>query len=94
MEEEVNRYLKLEIPRGQSIFLWGARNSGKSTYLHRHFPDSVYYDLLQTDVYLRFLKEPFRLREEILQFSPEVRIRRMNRKFLENLICLLKSFTS
>ena len=69
--EEVERYLNLEVPVGQSIFLWGARNSGKSTYLHRHFPDSVYYDLLQTDIYLRFLKEPFRLREEILQLSPE-----------------------
>lgn len=69
--KEAKRYLKLNMPRGQSIFLWGARNTGKSTYLHRHFPDSVYYDLLQTDVYLRFLKEPFRLREEILQLSPE-----------------------
>lgn len=70
--KEVERYLKLEVPLGQSIFLWGARNSGKSTYLHRHFPDSVYYDLLQTDIYLRFLKEPFRLREEVLQLSPDV----------------------
>lgn len=69
--KEIERYLKLKVPRGQSVFLWGARNSGKSTYLHRHFPDSVYYDLLQTDVYLRFLKEPFRLREEVLQLSSE-----------------------
>ncbi|HEX2579257.1 MAG TPA: AAA family ATPase [Rhabdochlamydiaceae bacterium] len=69
--KEVKKYLKLKVPEGQSIFLWGPRNSGKSTYLHRHFPDSVYYDLLQTDVYMRFLKEPFRLREEILQLSPE-----------------------
>ena len=68
---EVARYLKLEIPLGQSIFLWGARNSGKSTYLHRHFPDSTYYDLLQTDLYLKFLKEPFSLREEILQLPQE-----------------------
>lgn len=68
---EVKRYLKLKVPLGQSVFLWGVRNSGKSTYLHRHFPDSVYYDLLQTDVYLRLLKEPFRLREEVLQLSPE-----------------------
>ncbi len=69
--KEVKRYLKLKVPLGQSVFLWGVRNSGKSTYLHRHFPDSVYYDLLQTDVYLRLLKEPFRLREEVLQLSPE-----------------------
>lgn len=68
--EEVKRYLKLDVPRGQSVFLWGARNTGKSTYLHHHFSGSVYYDLLQTDVYFRFLKEPFRLREEILQLPP------------------------
>jgi hypothetical protein len=51
--KEAKRYLKLHIPPRQSIFLWGARNAGKSTYLHRHFPDSVYYDLLQTDVYFK-----------------------------------------
>ncbi len=69
--KEVKRHLELKIPPGQSIFLWGARNSGKSTYLRRNFSDSIYYDLLQTDVYLRLLKEPFRLRQEILQLSPE-----------------------
>ncbi|MCE5316353.1 MAG: AAA family ATPase [Parachlamydia sp.] len=69
--EKVDRYLELEVPLGQSVFLWGPRNSGKSTYLHSRFPDSVYYDLLQTDLFLTFLKEPFRLREEILQLSPE-----------------------
>jgi len=68
--EEVERYLDLEVPLGQSIFLWGARNTGKSTYLHRRFPGSVYYDLLKTDLFLRFLKEPFRLREEVLQLPP------------------------
>jgi predicted AAA+ superfamily ATPase len=69
--KEVKRYLELKVLPGQSVFLWGPRNSGKSTYLHRHFPDSVYYDLLQTDTYLRLLKEPFRFREEVLQLSPE-----------------------
>lgn len=68
---EIKRYLKLDLPPGQSAFLWGARNSGKSTYLHRNFPDSVYYDLLQTDVYLRLLKKPSLLREEILQLPPK-----------------------
>jgi len=62
-----NRYLSLEVPLGQSVFLLGPRNSGKSTYLRSLFRDSVYYDLLQTDLFLKFLKEPFRLREEILQ---------------------------
>ncbi|MBS0656341.1 MAG: ATP-binding protein [Verrucomicrobia bacterium] len=68
---KVKRYLNLQLPLGQSIFLWGPRNSGKSTYLRESFPDSVYYDLLQTDLFLTLLKEPFKLREEILQLPSE-----------------------
>src|SRR5579872_4371886 len=68
---KAKRYLKLNIPLGQSVFIWGARNSGKSTYLHELYPDSVYYDLLQTDVFLMFLKEPYKLRQEVLQLSSD-----------------------
>jgi hypothetical protein len=28
--KEIERYLNLEIPQGQSIFLWGARNTGNN----------------------------------------------------------------
>ncbi len=69
---KIKRYLKSEFLRGQSVFLWGPRNSGKSTYLRDNFPDSIYYDLLKTDTFLLFLKEPSRLREEILQLPVEV----------------------
>jgi predicted AAA+ superfamily ATPase len=67
----LKRYLDLELPLGQSVFLWGPRNSGKSTFLRSRFPNSVYYELLQTDLFLAFLKEPFKLREEILQLPEE-----------------------
>ncbi len=60
------RYLDLQLPAGQSAFLWGPRKTGKSTYLKSHFPDSVRYDLLETDLYLRLTKQPHLLREEIL----------------------------
>ena len=40
--------------------------------MHRRFPNSIYYDLLKTDLFLTFLKEPFRLREEILLIPPEM----------------------
>lgn len=60
------RILKLDLPPGQSIFLWGARKTGKSTYLKTHFPGAVYYDFLKSDIYLKFQKSPFLLREEIL----------------------------
>jgi hypothetical protein len=60
------RYLNIASEVRQSIFLWGPRKVGKSTYLKTQFPESVYYDLLKTDSYLRYLKQPFLLRQEIL----------------------------
>ena len=60
------RYLKMKLPPQQSAFLWGARKTGKSTYLKATFPHAVYYDLLKTDLYTRYLKQPHLLREEIL----------------------------
>lgn len=71
LEMEYSRYLKMNLSVGQSTFLWGARKTGKSFYLKRHFPDSVYYDLLETDLYFSLLKEPHLLREEILALSEE-----------------------
>ena len=35
------RYLKLDIPQGQSCFLWGARRTGKSTFLQANWPDAI-----------------------------------------------------
>ncbi len=61
-----NRLLKMELPKGQSAFLWGARKTGKSFYLKNHFKHSIRYDLLLTDLFLRLMKEPHVLREEIL----------------------------
>lgn len=68
---EYSRYLKIELPQGQSAFLWGARKTGKSYYLKRHFPYSVYYDLLETDLYFRLLKAPHLFREEILMLDED-----------------------
>lgn len=65
------RMLEMKLPEGQSAFLWGARKTGKSTYLREHFKGAVYYDLLKTDLYFEFLKEPSRFREEILALSEE-----------------------
>jgi predicted AAA+ superfamily ATPase len=50
----------------ESTFLWGARQTGKSTLLHTLFPESTYFDLLLFDVYERFQKNPSLLRETIL----------------------------
>jgi len=65
------RLLQLSLPEHKSAFLWGARQTGKSTYLAQHYPDSLTYDLLKTDVRIRFSKSPHLLREEVLASSPQ-----------------------
>ena len=56
----------LEGSGNESIFLWGARQSGKSTLLKMLFPEAVYFDLLQSDVFERYQKSPSQFREVIL----------------------------
>lgn len=66
------RYLQLDLPRGQSAFLWGARKTGKSTYLKRRYPTSKYYDFLQTDTLMQFTQTPQLLREQVLALDDEI----------------------
>ena len=51
---------------GESLFLWGARQTGKSTLLKKLFPDAIWFDLLQSDVYQRLISNPVLLRETVL----------------------------
>lgn len=60
-----HRTLTIDLPPGQSAFLWGARQTGKSTYLRARFPDSVYMDLLDFDVMLSLSARPSRLGEKL-----------------------------
>ena len=47
----------------ESSFLWGARQTGKSTLLKKLYPDVFYFDLLLSSDYDRFLRNPSALRE-------------------------------
>ena len=67
----LNRLLNMDLPPHQSAFLWGARKTGKSTYLAQHFPHSIKYDLLKTDELARLLAAPHLLREELLALTDE-----------------------
>ena len=62
---DFNRYLRMDLPKGQSCFLWGARKTGKSTYLRQNFPKALYIDLLKADVFQHYLKYPQSLRQEL-----------------------------
>ena len=59
-------YLRKQIfkdAKSDSLFLWGARQTGKSTLLKELFPDSLWFDLLLSDVYERLQRDPSQLRE-------------------------------
>lgn len=57
------RICKIEEQPEDSIFLFGARQTGKSTFLRERFPDSIYVDLLDTNVKSRFKRRPALLYE-------------------------------
>ncbi len=54
----------------ESCFLWGARQTGKSTLLKALYPDSLWFDLLLTDVFERLQKNPSQLREIVAAIQP------------------------
>ncbi len=54
----------------ESLFFWGARQTGKSTLLKVLFSDSLNFDLLLSDVFERLQKNPSMLREIILANTP------------------------
>lgn len=66
----IPRLITISLPEGQSAFLWGPRKTGKTTFLQAAFPNSIRYDLLQTELFLEFAKRPSHLREQLLAASP------------------------
>lgn len=54
----IERKLQIDSDLEDSIFLMGARQTGKSTFLRTRFPDSIYIDLLDTSVASRFKRTP------------------------------------
>ncbi len=69
--ENYLRIIELELPLGQSAFIWGARSTGKSTFLNQNYPNSIYYDLLNNDDLRRLRIKPSILREELASASAE-----------------------
>lgn len=54
----------------ESCFLWGARQTGKSTLLKELFPSSPKYDLLLSSEFGRLQRNPSLLLEELLATPP------------------------
>lgn len=71
MQDSISRSLKIELPKRQSAFLWGPRQTGKSTLLKSSFPHSVYIDLLDFDEMDRFNARPTALGESLSALSAD-----------------------
>lgn len=54
----ITRKYLINKKEGISIFLFGARQTGKTTLLHQQFPDAIYIDLLDTDTLARYSRRP------------------------------------
>ena len=59
----IERICHIDKELEDSIFLFGARQTGKSTFLRQKFPDSIYIDLLDTTIKGRFSRLPSLLYE-------------------------------
>jgi len=66
----IERILQIDNELECSIFLFGARQTGKSTILRQQFPKSIYIDLLDTEMKARFARRPVLL-YEMLNDKPE-----------------------
>lgn len=65
-----NRLINIDTDTASSIFLFGPRGTGKTSWIKTHLKDILYFDLLNTTVYNDFLAKPTRLEERIpKQFS-------------------------
>lgn len=61
----IERIFKVPDVYDDSVFLFGARQTGKTTLLMNLFPNSMFYDLLENNTYERMRRNPSLLRQEL-----------------------------
>jgi predicted AAA+ superfamily ATPase len=61
----IKRKLNLPPQGKETFFLWGPRQTGKSTLLKAAYPDAVWIDLLKAEEFRRYLNNPALLRQEL-----------------------------
>lgn len=65
-ETMYKRIISLNEVQEGSIFLWGARQTGKSTLLKALFPKVRYYDLLNANLFRSLSRNPSLMREQLM----------------------------
>jgi len=60
-----SRAIVLPAAGTETFFLWGPRQTGKTTLLRKMYPTAFWVDLLKAEEYRRYLQNPERLREEL-----------------------------
>jgi predicted AAA+ superfamily ATPase len=60
-----NRILKLPLTGQSSIFLFGPRGTGKTSWIKAHMSDALYFDLLEFPLFNSLLANPNRLEQLI-----------------------------
>ena len=63
---EFKRIINLNLSDSKGLFLFGPRQTGKSYWLLKVFPNAIYYDLLKSDLFFKLSRSPHLLREELL----------------------------
>ncbi|MCQ2277132.1 MAG: AAA family ATPase [Bacteroidales bacterium] len=61
----ITRFLTAETFENESYFLFGSRQTGKSTLLFNLFPKAIFYDLLENNTYERLQRNPSLLRQDL-----------------------------
>ena len=51
----------IKLPQNKSFFLFGPRGTGKTTLVKTKFPDALYLDLLEAELFNDLLANPSRL---------------------------------
>lgn len=64
-----NRILNIDNKYNDSVFVWGARQVGKTTWLMAKYPNCRIYDLLRPTEFERLLRHPELLSEELKDFE-------------------------
>lgn len=66
----IKRFITKNNFLNESYFLFGARQTGKSTMLWELFPEAAFYDLLENNTFGRLQRNPSLLRQDLEMLEP------------------------